>query len=319
MPRIDTMNSRLSPILVVGATGALGRPVVQALRKRGLPVRAVCRHPEQAADLAALGAEVLAADLADPLSITRAVAGTSRVLACAHSLLGRGRWRSEAVDDAGHRHLIAAAGAAGVRRFVYTSAYGVGPNHPVDFFRTKHGIEQVLLASGLDAVILRPTSFMEQHVHQFNGQGLLDKGKARLIGPGTKPRNFVAAADVAQLAVRALLLDPPPFRRLQIGSQGHYSNADVSALYARYAGVPLKVSHLPSALARLIAAVARPLHPGLARLLQLSSLPDDAFDEHFDGAAALESSQGLKLTTVEGFVQAKVAQARGQPTSGGPG
>ena len=51
-------------ILVVGATGALGRPVVQLLRAKGLAVRALNRHPAQAADLAEIGAEVVAGDLA---------------------------------------------------------------------------------------------------------------------------------------------------------------------------------------------------------------------------------------------------------------
>jgi len=93
-------------ILVVGATGVLGRAVVQRLRARGVAVRALSRRPAQAADLAALGAQCVASDLTDEASLQRACAGVSHVLAAAHGLLGRGRWRSEAVDDAGHRALI---------------------------------------------------------------------------------------------------------------------------------------------------------------------------------------------------------------------
>jgi NADH dehydrogenase len=297
-------------VLVVGATGALGRPVVQALLARGVAVRALNRHPDQAADLAARGAEVVAGDLTDAASLARACAGATRVLAAAHSILGRGRWRSEAVDDAGHRALIAAALAAGVRRFVYTSAYGAGPDHPIDFFRTKHAIEQALRASGLDAVILRPTAFMEHHVHAFNGQAVLAKGKAQLIGPGTKPRNFVRAADLAPLVVRALLEDPPPFRRLDIGGPGHHGNAEVAALYAREAGIPARASHLPRGVAAAIGALAAPFHPGMARIMKLMSLPDDAFDERFDGPAEVERVYGLRLTPIEDFVRAQVAEAR---------
>ena len=89
-------------ILVVGATGALGRPVVQLLRAQGVAVRALNRHPDQAADLAALGAEVMAGDLADRASLERACAGADRVLACAHGMLGRGRraWRACCVSPA---------------------------------------------------------------------------------------------------------------------------------------------------------------------------------------------------------------------------
>jgi NADH dehydrogenase len=318
MPAMDT-TTPTSPapaatptglVLVVGATGALGRPVVKLLLERGVRVRALSRHPAQASDLAALGAEVVAGDLTDAASLARACAGAERVLACAHSILGRGRWRSEAVDDAGHRALIDAARAAGVRRFVYTSGSGASSDHPIDFFRTKHRIEQYLLASGLDAVILRPTAFMDQHVHLFNGAAVLAKGKANLIGPATKPRNFVWAGDVAQFALRALLEDPPPFRKLDIGGHDTLSNSEVADLYAREAGIAPRASHLPAGVARMMSMLAGPLHPGMARILHLMSLPDAAFDERFDGAAALEQRFGLRLKRVQEFVREQVAAHR---------
>ena len=76
---------------------------------------------------------------------------------------------------------------------------------------------------------------MEHHAHNFNGEALLKKGKAQLIGPGTKKRNFVAATDVAGFALRALLEDPPPFRAIEIGGPGNYSNTEVAERYARAA------------------------------------------------------------------------------------
>ena len=295
-------------VLVVGASGALGRPTIKALLAHGIAVRGVCRHPEAAADLAAAGAEIVAGDLADRASIERALAGTTRVLAAANGLLGRGRWRSEAVDDAGHRDLIDAARAAGVERFVYTSASMAAPDHPIDFARTKYSIEQALAQSALTYAILRPTAFMEHHVHTFNGLNVLTKGKAQLVGPGTKRRNFVAASDVAQIAVRALLDEPLPFRRLDIGGPDHATNIEVAALYARAAGKALKVSHLPAAAARAMSVLVRPLHPGIARLMHLLSLPDDAFDETWRGAAELEARFGLRLTRLEDFVAARVRE-----------
>ena len=99
-------------ILVVGATGVLGRSVVRRLLAAGVAVRALARTPEHAAGLANQGAEVVEGDLVDAGSLERACAGTDRVLAAAHSLLGRGRYRSDRVDGAGHRALIDAARAA---------------------------------------------------------------------------------------------------------------------------------------------------------------------------------------------------------------
>lgn len=298
-------------VLVVGATGSLGRPVVSLLLARGVAVRALARHPERAADLAAQGAEVVAGDLTDAASLRQACRGATRVLACAHGILGRGRWRSEAVDHAGHRALIEAAVATGVRRFVYASALAAAADSPIDFFRTKHAIEQVLMGSGLDAVVLRPAAFMEQHVHLLVGADVLTKGKARFIGPASKLRNYVCAADVARFAVKGLMGDPAPFRRIDIGGHDHASGADVAARYALSAGITPQASHLPAGLARALAPVARPFHPGLARILHLTSLPDDAFDERFDGAAALEAAHGIRLTRLDEFIKARVAEHLG--------
>ena len=302
-------------ILVVGATGVLGREVVARLQARGVSVRAMTHRPESAGALFPTGVEVVGADLCEASSLPAALAGVQRVLAAAHGFMGRGAGRSEAVDDAGHRALIAAAAAAGVERFVYVSALGASASHPIDFFRTKYAIEQALRASGLAHVVLRPSAFMEWHAHAFNGQRLLDKGSAQLLGPGTKPRNFVAAADVAAFAEGALTAEPMPAPLIEIGSPGNFSNNEVAALYARLAGRPLKVGHLPAALAGAIGWLARPLHPGLARVMRMASLPDDAFDESFDSAALAAAYPALPLTRLEDFVRARVVAAGIKPAA----
>ena len=290
-------------ILVVGATGTLGRHVVAKLLAKGVLVRALSRSAERAASLAASGAEIVVGDLIDPDSLRRACTDVDRILASAHGLLGQGRYRSEHVDGAGHLSLLAAARDAGVKRFVYVSARGASPRHPVDFFRTKYAIEVALAASGLDSVVLRPTAFMEQHVHAFNGARFLAEGCSQLIGPGTKRRNFVASEDVAEVAVRALL-DEKPFRTIEIGGPGNYSNRDVMELYARIAGLKPRAKHLPVGVARLLSLATAFVNPGRARILKLMSLNDDAHPEQFFESAQLERTYDLRMTTVETFVQA---------------
>ena len=55
------------------------------------------------------------------------------------------------------------------------------------------------------------------------------------------------------------------------------------------------MSHLPLAAARVIATLAAPVHPGMARIMRMLSLPDDAFDEHFDGAAEFEATGAQRV------------------------
>ncbi|MCC6195436.1 MAG: NAD(P)H-binding protein [Burkholderiales bacterium] len=244
----------------------------------------------------------------DRESLARACVGADRVLAAAHSALGRGRHRSELVDGAGHRALIDAARAAGVRRFVYTSALGAAADHPVDFFRTKYAVEEYLRASGLGHVILRPSAFMEAHAHAFNGKSILDKGRTLVLGSGRKRRNFVAARDVARVAVDALTGAAPLPAVIAIGGPGNFTTDEVAGIYARCAGIAARVRHVPASLLRLLAPVARAAHPGIGRVLTIASLPDDAYLEGYDPVPG--AGQVIGVTSLEAFVRERVAESR---------
>ena len=294
-------------VLVVGATGVLGSATARSLLASGHSVRGMTRRAARIRDIEALGAEPVIADLANPSSLARACDGADRVFAAAHGALGRGRNRSEVIDDAGHRALIDAARNARVGRFVYTSALGAAPDHPIDFFRTKWNIEQHLASSGMPYVVLRPSAFMEWHAHAFNGAAVFKKGRAVILGTGTKRRNFVAARDVAEVATRALVGDMPLDRVLGVGGPGDFTNDEVTRLYARIAGVPARITHISRAVLTVVGWIARPLHPGIARAMRLSSLPDDAFAETFD-AAASNLQREIGATTLEAFVRERVRE-----------
>lgn len=296
-------------VLVVGATGVLGRETVRRLRVAGHRVRGMTRSAERASGLQALGAEAIIGDLTDAASLARACAGVDRVFAAAHGALGRGANRSEAVDDRGHRSLIDAARNAGVTRFVYTSVLGARSDHPVDFYRTKWAIEQYLVSSGLAHVVLRPAAFMEVHAHAFNGKNILESGRTVILGTGTKRRNFVAARDVAAIAAGMLTSDAPRPHMLTIAGPGNFTNDDVARLYARVAGVRAQVIHVPRAALSAVGLVARPLHPGIARVMRLSSLHDDAFPEGFDAGDSVGEHE-IGPTTLEDFVRERVTKHR---------
>jgi len=295
-------------ILIVGATGRLGRPVARALLEAGHSVRVMTRRRESADDLRKLGAEVVVGDLTDPRSLELACKGMERVFACAHSLLGRGETSSAQVDHVGHSALVVAAKAANALHFVYTSMLGARADHPIDFARTKHEIEQVVKDSGLGWTILRPSAFMECHVHEFNGQMLLDKGFVVLLGRANKPRNYVAVRDVVPFAVQALTADDLAGRTLEIGGPDNLSSTEVAQLYVARAKQG-RVFHLPAGVARAIATVARPLHEGVARLIDVSLLDERQMPEEWYPNKLLAEFP-RRLTDVETFVDERIAEWR---------
>jgi len=293
-------------ILIVGATGTLGRPVARALLEAGHSVRALVRDRKQADDLRALGAELVLGDLTDPRSLELACKGMERVFAAAHSMLGRGETSSAQVDLVGHSALVVAAKAAKVEHFVYTSALGARDSHPIDFFRTKREIETVVKGSGMGWTILRPSAFMEQHVHLFNGKMLLDNGFVVLLGRANKPRNFVAVRDVVPFVVQALAADDLAGRTIEIGGPDNFSNTEVAQLYIERVRKG-RIVHVPAGLARAIAGAIRPLHEGVARVIDVSLTSEREVREEWYPNKLLDEFPRL-LTGVEAFIDERVAE-----------
>jgi uncharacterized protein YbjT (DUF2867 family) len=292
---------------VVGATGMLGGDVARQILAGDHRVVAVTRDRRRAADLAALGAELRIADLTEPASLAAACRGVDVVVSAAHAMLGRGRYRSERVDDAGHRALIDAAKGAGVRHFVYTSVLGASPDHPVDFWRTKFHVEQHLKASGLSWTILRPAAFMEMHAHELIGKSIIAGGTAMILGRGDRPMNFVAVRDVARLAVSATTDPALRGQIIEIGGPENLTQNEVAALYGRLCGRRPKVRHVPPGVLRVLATLVGTVHPGAARVMR-ASVAMASIDQTFNPAVLLRAYP-MTLTRLEELAAALVAAA----------
>lgn len=288
-------------IAIVGATGRLGRDLVRRLLSEGETVAAVTRSPGSAEDLMRLGAEVREADLTDAASVARACRGVTHVVSAAHAILGRGRNRSEHVDDAGHCNLVDAARAAGVTHFVYTSALGASPSHPVDFWRTKHKVERHLEASGMPFTIVRPGAFMEMHAHELIGKGILANGSATILGSGTARINYVAVRDVAALVVHVLHDPSARGETIEIGGPENLTARDVAAIYGRVAERAVKTRHVPAAALRVLSAIMGPLHPGVARVMFASAAVDGVHDAFVP--TPTHARYPIELTRLEDFAR----------------
>lgn len=294
-------------VTIVGASGTLGREVTRQLLADGWQVVAATRQPERAESLAKAGAEVRWADLRDAASLRDVCRGSHAIVAAAHALLGRGANDSGAVDFVGHRTLIDAARAEGVEHFVYTSVRGASPDHPVDFWRTKFAIERYLERSGVPYTIVRPSAFMETHAHELLGKSVLRDGSAMILGAGITPLNFVSARDVAALIV-LILRDRARGETVEIGGPDNVSRTAVAEMYGRMAGRAVKIRRMPVAVLRALAAVTRPVHPGLSRIFRYGAVSDQT-DQPFDPRGLLQR-YNVRLTRMEDFIRERVAEYR---------
>lgn len=176
-------------IVVTGATGQLGRAVVENLLRR-VPADQVAvsvRDLGKAADLAETGVDVREGDFGDPAGLRRAFAGADQVLIVSANKLG---------DEARrlHRTAIEAARAAGARRILYTSHMGARPGSPFLPADQHAGTEADLAASGSAYTSLRHGFYAESCLFMV-GDGLRD---GELRTPEDGPVGWTARADLAE-------------------------------------------------------------------------------------------------------------------------
>ena len=295
----------MTRLLIVGATGVLGSAAAKHFITKGLHVKCFVRNKEKAAELAEAGGELVVGDLTNEASIINACKNVDVVIASAHGMLGKGKNKSENVDDAGHKNLVDAAAKANVQQFIYASINGLYANHPIDFFRTKYAVEQHLINSKLNYTILRLPAFMEWHAHKLLGKSIIDKGKVTILGKGENPTNFIAVDDIVQ-ALNIMVGNQAYYNKIiSLAGPENISRNQVASIYGRLSNKTPKVSHVPVGALNVLAAIINPFHPGVARIMKFSAYTDNA-----DATMNVNDSVkqfGLRPTTIEEFIKKQVS------------
>ncbi|CAI0469125.1 unnamed protein product [Linum tenue] len=150
---------RPTSVLVVGATGTLGRQVVRRALDEGYEVRCLVRpRPAPADFLRDWGATVVNADLSRPETIPATLVGIHTVIDCA---TGRPEEPIKTVDWEGKVALIQCAKAMGVQKYVFYSIHNCDKHPEVPLMEIKYCTEKFLKDSGLPHITIRLCGFMQ--------------------------------------------------------------------------------------------------------------------------------------------------------------
>jgi NADH dehydrogenase len=142
-------------ILVIGGTGFIGRRLVARLAESGEKVRVAARGSRKAA--LPDGVEQARADVVTGEGLAEALAGVDRVAHLVAIIIERGSQRFDAVIRGGTEGVVREAERAGVKKLVYVSAIGAAPDPRFPYWHAKWEAEQIVVGSGLNYTILRPS------------------------------------------------------------------------------------------------------------------------------------------------------------------
>ncbi|MDJ0596665.1 MAG: SDR family oxidoreductase [Pleurocapsa sp. MO_226.B13] len=190
-------------LLVVGATGTLGRQVARQALDENHEVRCLVRNPNKAIFLKEWGAELIKGDLCDKSTLPAALEGVDAVIDAATARITDNLSAKE-VDWNGKVNLIQATKAAGIDRYIFFSILNCEKYPDVPLMDIKRCTELFLAESGLNYTVLRPAGFMQGLIAQY-AIPILEEQVVWVSGEST-PIAYMNTQDIAKFAIRALSL-----------------------------------------------------------------------------------------------------------------
>lgn len=282
-------------IAVTGATGQLGRLVIEALLKTvpANQIVAAVRSPEKAQDLAKQGLVVRQADYSQPATLQAAFQGVSKLLLISSSEVGQ--------RAAQHQAVIDAAKAAGVELIAYTSLLHAETS-PLLLGEEHRQTEAALQQSGLPFVLLRNGWYSENYAASI--APALAHGA--FIGAAKNGRIASAArADYALAAAKVLQLDGQAGKVYELAGDDSYTLAEFAAEIAQQSGKAVNYVDMPQA--EFAAALkGAGLPAGLADVLADSDV-GAAQGALYDDSHTLSQLIGRPTTTYQQVIAAALA------------
>ena len=222
-------------IVITGASGQLGRLVIQSLLTKvpASSIVAAVRNPQKASDLAALGVQVRRADYTDSASLDAAFQGAEKVLLISSSEVGQ--------RLAQHRNAIDAARRAGVSLLAYTSLLHADTS-PLGLAGEHVATEACLAQAGVPFVLLRNGWYTENYLASIppalqHGAFIGSAGEGRIAS--------AARADYAEAAAVALTAPDQSGKVYELAGDEAYTLAGFAAELSRQSGKTIPYVDLP--------------------------------------------------------------------------
>ena len=237
-------------VLLAGASGYLGKHIALELEKKKYPLKTIIRNGAKV-PFNTENMEVIASEVTKPESLIGKLDGIDVVISTVGITKQKDGFTYMDVDYQANKNLLQEAKKAGVKKFIYVSAFNAEKIKHLKIAAAKEKFVDELKCSGLDYCMFRPNGFFSDMTEFLK---MAKKGKAELFGDGNYMMNPIHGKDLAEVCVNAIDSND---KTIEIGGPEIFTHNEIVKLASIILGKEVKISYMPEWVRRMILWSAR--------------------------------------------------------------
>ncbi|MGN8224141.1 SDR family oxidoreductase [Gracilimonas sp. BCB1] len=241
----------MTKILIAGASGYLGKYILEELNNWKIPAIALVRSPEKLKDLNLANIKIVQVEVTRPETLRGVFKDVETVISTVGFTRQNDGFTYMDIDYQANVNVLQEAERAGVRKFIYVSVLDGDILRHLKFTEAKERFVEALKASGLEYTIIRPNGFFPDLRDVLY---MAEKGRVLLFGNGDSKLNPIHGADLAEVCIRAIAQKE---KEIAVGGPDILTQNEIAEMALCAWNKPANIVELPGWIRSLILKTAK--------------------------------------------------------------
>lgn len=194
----------MKKVILFGATGNLGKEIAKELVKQGYDLTIVVRNEAKGESLTEITSKYIIADVCNKSNLENILNKQEIVISALGKSVSpndKSKPTFKDVDYAANENILNLSSKAGIKKFIYVSAFHSEKYLHLEYFKVHHDFTELLKQSGIDYSIIKPPAIFSAFIDMIE---MAKKGQLVNIGKGDKKTNPIYEGDLAKITVESI-------------------------------------------------------------------------------------------------------------------